>query len=675
MALLGNRPGWHPGEVAMHKLLNGPQYAGRNPTTPGFAGGYAARVAENALLGVGALDRWGRPWATVWGGEAPFADAVAPNVLGVRTQADVSFDPVLDALLFQRDDNEGGHSGDGSGGSNSNSNSRRDGNDDSDGRLRRFDAGTGPLWAGMSIDLDTQDRVKLAGRLLGGTVLGDHDRRTSSHGDGDDSNKTEDEGRTGEVQLVLIVDETLGNCPKYVNRKAVRPHTPHPRLLYTRLSRRCHKPPSTSSATMDANHRGGPVGFLRVERNGPSDGDDDNDHDGKTAITLVYPEYSGNRLYQTLGNLYLQPRIGLAVPDVATGDVLYATGRTEVLVGAAAAAVLPHIAATTATAVPVAVAVLAGRQILTPTVARFTWRVQLPAAAAVTAAAPWTAGQYAMLDFGAALDKGWSHMRDDDPQSLNDDFVRTFTVSSPPPLAGAVVTMEMTLRRHGPATGLLWRHDLRGPPLAIPVLAFGGDASFRLPAGGQATPPPPPEADRNTETSVFVAGGVGITPLLAQAAAVLASANADADADAGTDEAQPRLLWVLWSLRAEDLPLAVDSFGRIPGLARCTTVFVTSSGGGSSSSSSTTARKGTQNQQKRRTLIDEVQQMGATVVDGRRIQKQDLEVPGGTPGGGTVGTAAAATKRKVYVCAPPALLQNLQAWLVGEQVVWESFAF
>ncbi|ERS96522.1 hypothetical protein HMPREF1624_06726 [Sporothrix schenckii ATCC 58251] len=99
---------------------------------------------------------------------------------------------------------------------------------------------------------------------------------------------------------------------------------------------------------MDTNHRGGSPGFLRVA-------DEGGQSPNHTALTLVYPEFSGNRLYQTLGNLKVNPLVGVVIPDFETGNV-------------------------------------------------------------------WQAGQYITLDFGTELDLGWSHMRDDDPQSLNDDF-------------------------------------------------------------------------------------------------------------------------------------------------------------------------------------------------------------------------------------------------------------
>ena len=54
---------------------------------------------------------------------------------------------------------------------------------------------------------------------------------------------------------------------------------------------------------MDTNHRGGPPGFVRCLSG----------EDGYTKF--VYPEYSGNRLYQSLGNLMLEPKSGFFFPD------------------------------------------------------------------------------------------------------------------------------------------------------------------------------------------------------------------------------------------------------------------------------------------------------------------------------------------------------------------------
>jgi predicted pyridoxine 5'-phosphate oxidase superfamily flavin-nucleotide-binding protein len=65
---------------------------------------------------------------------------------------------------------------------------------------------------------------------------------------------------------------------------------------------------------VDVSHRGGPAGFVRVE------GD-----------TLVIPDYRGNRYFNTLGNLMLEPRAALLFVDFAAGRMLQLQGAAEVL--------------------------------------------------------------------------------------------------------------------------------------------------------------------------------------------------------------------------------------------------------------------------------------------------------------------------------------------------------
>jgi len=81
---------------------------------------------------------------------------------------------------------------------------------------------------------------------------------------------------------------------------------------------------------MDTNVRGGSPGFVRVSSNQPS------------GAVFAYPEYSGNRLYQTLGNLQTTPSAGFVFPDFETGDALFVTGTAEILVGKDASSVLPR---------------------------------------------------------------------------------------------------------------------------------------------------------------------------------------------------------------------------------------------------------------------------------------------------------------------------------------------
>jgi uncharacterized protein len=65
---------------------------------------------------------------------------------------------------------------------------------------------------------------------------------------------------------------------------------------------------------IDVSHRGGKPGFVRI------DGD-----------TLTIPDFSGNRFFNTLGNMVLNPRAGLLFIDFERGDVLQVSGRAEVI--------------------------------------------------------------------------------------------------------------------------------------------------------------------------------------------------------------------------------------------------------------------------------------------------------------------------------------------------------
>lgn len=61
----------------------------------------------------------------------------------------------------------------------------------------------------------------------------------------------------------------------------------------------------------DPTHRGGPPGFITVVDN----------------TTLSIPDYVGNGMFQTLGNVLLDNRIGLLTIDFSTGRTLQLTGR------------------------------------------------------------------------------------------------------------------------------------------------------------------------------------------------------------------------------------------------------------------------------------------------------------------------------------------------------------
>lgn len=669
---------WHPGEQAIQTLLGVP---GRdNPTVRGLKQAHGHRVTVSPLVAFGALDERGRPWATVWGGEAGFCRPIAQDVLGVNSIADGRFDPVVQALFAVHDAEKAG----------------------SGKRIIIDDEVIRPedrtVMAGLSIDLETRDRVKLAGRFVAGAATG------TAPG-------------VANLQMAFAVEEALGNCPKYLNKKRIVPRIPAPELVSSTADDGSSLPREAvaliekadlffiaskhGNGSMDVNHRGGAPGFLRVFRNreaSPVSRDDsnDNDDDDDAGIVLVYPEYSGNRLYQTLGNLRSDPVVGLVVPDFETGDVLYLTGRTTILMAERAAAYMPRAKlavridvaearfvrdglpfrgsvidyspynppvrklvaekgteaeAENVNANAIALATLCAREVITPSVSRYVFKLRpVDGKGKGKQLQAWRPGQHVTFDFSGELDHGYAHMRDDDPQSLNDDFVRTFTVSAPLD-AGATVAvadgvkgelllvrdgaepeLEVVVRRHGPATALLAGWNLR-VPLDVPVLGFGGAEEFRMPVSGLP-------GDGKEKESIFVAGGVGITPLLAQAVGVLGKAE---------DERRDGRLKVLWSLRAEDLALAADVFTRIDGLGPVTRLFVTGSIGDDGVSGG-------------REMLDKVKGQGAVVVE-RRMARDDV-LAAGVKG-----------ERKFFCCTGPAMMRALLQWMEGEEVVFESFEY
>ncbi|KAF5677994.1 oxidoreductase FAD-binding protein [Fusarium circinatum] len=607
---------WHDGELAVQKQLKVPTR--RNPTFPGLAPQYGMRVMQSPLVALGTLDSEGRPWTTVWGGDRGFARPVAEGVLAFNSSVDTRHDPVFRALW--------------------------DGIDDDgvkEGAINRPNGGEGKGMAGLSIDLETRDRVKLVGNMIAGATV--------------------EEGKA--VQMAMAVTESLGNCPKYLNKKDIVPNEMAPELVSEKLPLSQEALElvagadmfflsSTNGVTMDTNHRGGSPGFMRIikiEEGG---------------LDLIYPEcefyiplfmnkanevsVSGNRLYQTLGNFRVNPLVGIAIPDYKTANVLYATGSASTLVGDEASSYLArtklavkisitaakfvksglpfrgalgeyspynppvrhllsehdaHIAEASSNGIT---ASLTKREVLAPSIDRYTFK--LSSAKPINA---WHAGQYITLDFEQEVSSGYSHMADHDPQSINDDYVRTFTVSSPP---GNNKEVQITTRKHGPVTNFLRKHNPR-VPLEIPVIGFGGEEGFRIPLE-----PKGPQ-------SVFIAAGVGITPVLAQAPAVL-------------QHKAPFAL--LWTLRYEDLPLASDTFSRIPGLSNVTTLFVTG-------------------QLDKVDLLEEAERAGTRVVK-RRICADDVERFKGQ-------------SARFFLCTAPALLAALEGWLLGEKVVWEDFGY
>ena len=65
----------------------------------------------------------------------------------------------------------------------------------------------------------------------------------------------------------------------------------------------------------DASHRGGMPGFVQV----------------LSPSLLAWPDYDGNKMFQTLGNLRVNSAAGLLFLDFESGETLQVTGTTEIL--------------------------------------------------------------------------------------------------------------------------------------------------------------------------------------------------------------------------------------------------------------------------------------------------------------------------------------------------------
>jgi predicted pyridoxine 5'-phosphate oxidase superfamily flavin-nucleotide-binding protein len=169
----------------------------------------------------------------------------------------------------------------------------------------------------------------------------------------------------GDNGFVLAVDQAFGNCPRYIQTREVgvdagidAPTTARPVTRADRFdaptreiiakadtlfiatatgdrrsggagseyARPRNAPdarprivpdarPRNANEGADASHRGGKPGFVRIV--------DDR--------TLVFPDFSGNNHFNTVGNIEINPKAGFLFTDFETGDVVYMTGAAEII--------------------------------------------------------------------------------------------------------------------------------------------------------------------------------------------------------------------------------------------------------------------------------------------------------------------------------------------------------
>jgi ferredoxin-NADP reductase len=384
------------------------------------------------------------------------------------------------------------------------------------------------------------------------------------------------------------------------------------------------------TASLSTNHRGGPKGFIRVLSNEPE------------SVRLVYPEYSGNLLYQTLGNLSVKPLAGIIIPDFDTGDALYATCEAEILSGKDAAQLVPHTNLAVILTLkearfvekslpfraidgepspynpkvralrvekdiylpvskPLATATLVDRTMFSKDIARLKFKTDEPISYKI--------GQHVALDFELELGMGYSHMRDDDPQSLNDDLSRSFTITSTPPVLDKTTNeFELVVRKVGKVTSHLLKSNIKGG-ISCNVLGFDGKFSIDV-----------------TDSKVgFLAGGVGITPLLCQIQSL-----------------ELENVQMFWTINEKDISFAERIMEEWNKLYKINLYI--------SGAISEEGEKG----------LTCLKEKGVQITR-RRLDKVDFE--------------NLADIEKWYVCAGPALKKSAEDWLKGKQIVSEEFNF
>lgn len=154
---------------------------------------------------------------------------------------------------------------------------------------------------GLAIDLATRRRLRINGHVV------------------------ENEGG----RITLAVDEAYPNCPKYIQRRFPKPATsalheetqnasggvitPEVREIL-QVADTMFVASSNPRGGTDVSHRGGAPGFLSVQ----------DEH------SLLVPDYRGNSMFNTLGNLVLEPAAGILVIDFARSRTLQLTGQAHV---------------------------------------------------------------------------------------------------------------------------------------------------------------------------------------------------------------------------------------------------------------------------------------------------------------------------------------------------------
>lgn len=135
---------------------------------------------------------------------------------------------------------------------------------------------------------------------------------------------------TFDKTIEVKVEQVYGNCPKFIQSRVFNylpTQKKENKLIYRNtILNEMHEQwiknsdtfiiaSSSSEGKMDISHRGGMPGFIQVTNKN----------------SLIFPDYPGNNLFNTLGNIIQNPNVGLFFFDFENGDTLQLTGKAQII--------------------------------------------------------------------------------------------------------------------------------------------------------------------------------------------------------------------------------------------------------------------------------------------------------------------------------------------------------
>ena len=489
----------HTGELYVQQMREAPQEMPRYLTQmvdDSMPTQHSQFFSQLPYFPIGVLDNEGRPWATLLC--SPNVTILSNKELLISSQ--IAIDDHISTILSS------GTSG-----------------------SKYLNKLNSRYFSGVGVDFSNRRRNKLSGWIKNSTFSSDNNILTVS----------------------LVTDDNMGNCPKYITIRKLIPicRQSEPGIEMKLLNNYAHNLLLKSSTAflatrhiasvdfnddsdMGFNHRGGSPGFIRY-------------YESDKSGHLVLPDYSGNQFYQSLGNVQSDSTAGLVILDFESGDALHVTGQAINIYNTEADAIMPSMTLITVITIDSAVLIkksiqfeLVGKEQFSPynppvkllavemknkvinqsfdnkssisasliniyrnctNISTFTFRLSEQIDV--------TPGSYAIFDLSSVLVKQYQHMNQMWPQSINDDRIRTWTITK---FDDSRMELSVTIKKtiNGFISSFL--HSL---PLQKPYIINSKPFNIKLKGIGNGFTCFNDDGSV-PEEMVWFAAGIGITPFL-----------------------------------------------------------------------------------------------------------------------------------------------------------------